>query len=162
MLCTPKSPDCAICPVRQGCYAFSNGKVQSLPVKVKTMRVRERFFIYIVYTDGEKMLMNKRDERDIWANMYDFPLIETPSHTALFDVTKMLQFKSYFGDNVNIINAFPAKKHVLTHQHIYAQFIQVDQPPIKLEQKWFFLEIKKLKILALPKIINIFIDNFFN
>jgi A/G-specific adenine glycosylase len=161
-LCKPKSPDCRICPIREGCYAYKQDKIPYFPVKLKTIRIRERFFTYVVYTDGEQVLMSKRDESDIWANMYDLPLIETTSYTAPSDVTKMLQFEEYFGKDAEVISVFPAKKHVLTHQRIYAQFMQVDQPPIKLEQKWFFLEIKKLKILALPKIINIFINKFFN
>jgi len=162
MLCKPKSPDCRICPVRHGCYAFNNDKISVLPQKLKTVKVRERFFNYILVTDGDQVLMNKRDEKDIWANMYDLPLIETPAYTSPEMVTELLQTKEFFGDNIKITNAFSAKKHILTHQRINAQFIRIGNHPIKLEQKWFFIEVEELKKLALPKIINIFIANLFN
>jgi A/G-specific adenine glycosylase len=161
MLCKPKSPDCGICPVRPGCYAFNNDKISVLPQKLKTVKIRERFFNYILVTDGHKVLMNKRDEKDIWANMYDLPMIETPYYLPPEMVTELLQIKEFFGADVKITNSFRAKKHILTHQHINAQFIRIDRQPIKLEQKWFFIEVGKIKTLALPKIINIFIAKLF-
>jgi A/G-specific adenine glycosylase len=162
ILCKPKSPDCEICPIRGGCYAFGNNRISVLPQKLKTVKIRERFFNYLVVIDDGKMLMNKRGERDIWANMYDLPMIETAAYMPAQEVTELLQTREIFGDNITVTGVFPSKKHVLTHQHIYAQFIQIDRRPIKLEQKWFFIEVDKLKILAFPKIINIFIANFFN
>jgi len=162
MLCKPKSPDCGICPVRQGCYAFNNDKISVLPQKLRTVKVRERFFNYILVTDGAQVLMNKRDEKDIWANMYDLPLIETPSYLPPEEVTELLQTKEFFGDSIKITATFRAKKHILTHQRIHAQFILIEGQPIKLGKEWFFIEVEKLKSLAVPKIIYIFITNFFN
>jgi A/G-specific adenine glycosylase len=77
MLCKPKNPACGICPVRIGCIAFKTNATTYLPVKINKVNVRERFFNYMLISDGKKILMNKRDESDIWANMYDLPLIET-------------------------------------------------------------------------------------
>lgn len=162
ILCKPKNPDCSNCPVHNSCYAFCNKKVTLLPIKLKTVKIRERFFNYILYTDGDKVLISKRGERDIWANMYDLPLIETDSYISPDEVMEILQFKEFFGNDARLIRSFSAKKHILTHQRINAQFIQIDRHPIKLEQKWFFIEVKNFKLLALPKIINIFITNFFN
>ncbi|MFI5160181.1 MAG: A/G-specific adenine glycosylase [Sphingobacteriales bacterium] len=162
MLCKPKSPDCGICPVREGCYAFDHDKVSVLPQKLKTVKVRDRFFNYFLVTDGDKVLMNKRDEKDIWANMYDLPLIETPSFTPPGDVTGLLQTKEFFGESIKITDAFSAKRHILTHQRIHVQFIRIEAQHVKLEPKWFYIEVENLKTLAFPKIINIFIANLFN
>jgi A/G-specific adenine glycosylase len=162
MLCKPKSPDCGICPVRQECYAFNNGKISVLPQKLKTVKVRERFFNYILVVDGNRVLMNKRDDKDIWANMYDLPLIETNSQLASADVIMLSHFKDYFGRDARLVKAFPAKIHMLTHQRIYAQFIQVGGAKIKPAPGLFFTEISNLRSLALPKVISIFINDFFD
>jgi A/G-specific adenine glycosylase len=42
----------------------------------------------MLISDGEKILMNKRDESDIWANMYDLPLIET---TGLMEPAEVIE-----------------------------------------------------------------------
>ncbi len=162
MLCKPKNPDCEICPVRAGCFAYANNAISVLPQKLKKVKIRERFFNYLLITDGGTVLMNKRNEKDIWANMYDLPLIETPTYLSSQQVAELPQVVAYFGENVQIIKTFPIKKHVLTHQHLHTQFIQIANKPIKLEQEWFYTELKKLKKLALPKIISIFINNFFS
>lgn len=162
VLCKPKSPDCAACPVRQGCYAYKHNSISQFPKKLKTIKIRDRFFNYLLVTDGDKILMNKRDDKDIWANMYDLPLIETTSYASPENVTQLLQTKEIFGDNIRITASFAAKRHLLTHQRIHVQFIYIENQPIKLEQKYFFIEVKNIKLLALPKIINIFLTNLFN
>jgi len=162
MLCKPKNPDCEMCPVRSGCYAYTNNAIAQLPQKLKKAKIRERFLNYIVITDGDTILMNKRDEKDIWANMYDFPLFESTARLSPDEVIALPEMKEYFGENINIINTYPIKKHILTHQHLHTQFIHISTQPIKLEQKWFYNNVNNLKNIAMPKIIFIFINNLFN
>lgn len=162
MLCKPKNPDCEICPVRTGCYALNNDAISALPQKIKKTKIRERYLNYLVVTDGNSLLMNKRDEKDIWANMYDLPLIETTSRLSPSEVITLPYVKEFFGSDIQIIETFPVKKHVLTHQHLHAQFIHIGNKPIKLEQKWIYANTNSLKSIPLPKIIFIFINNLFN
>jgi A/G-specific adenine glycosylase len=162
ILCKPKNPDCGVCPVRAGCIAYQTNKVSVLPQKLKTVKIRERYFNYFLVTDGVTVLMRQRDESDIWANMFDLPLIETPEYTTPEIVTKLLHLQGFAEGPAQLIRSYPQKRHILTHQHIHAQFIHIEAHKIKLEQKLFFIEVKKLKSLALPKIINTFLTNFFN
>jgi A/G-specific adenine glycosylase len=162
MLCKPKSPECAVCPVRAGCYAFANNMINVLPQKLKKAPVRERFFNYLLVSDGSTILMNKRGEKDIWANMYDLPLIETPTALSSSEVIALPETREFFGDNIEIITTFPIKKHVLTHQHLHTQFIYVANKPLKLEPGWFYVDIKELENLPSSKIIFQFLNHFFD
>ena len=162
MLCKPKNPACGICPVREGCYAFINNATTNLPVKLNKVKIRERFFNYFLITDGERVLMNKRDESDIWANMYDLPLIETKNNLLPGELIALPEFAEVFGKGNSIIESLAPKKHVLTHQHLYVRFIKLGQVPAKMKPGWIFIERKNLKKLALPKVIFIFLDNFLN
>jgi A/G-specific adenine glycosylase len=161
MLCKPKNPACGICPVRIGCIAFKTNATIYLPVKINKVKVRERFFNYMLISDGEKILMNKRDESDIWANMYDLPLIET---TELMEPTELLKLPqmSFFGENIIIKDNSPIIKHVLTHQNLYIRFLILKDFPKKLQDNWFYTDVANLKNLALPQRIFIFIKYFFN
>jgi A/G-specific adenine glycosylase len=161
LLCKPKNPACGICPVRLGCYAFKHNATTQLPVKIKTIKVKDRFLTYFLLTDGKKVLMTKRDESDIWANMYDMPLIETTSLMPAGEVLRSPLAKAMFGDNLSIIQSFPVQKHLLTHQRLYVQFVYINKLTVKLERQYVFTEVENLKKLALPKIIFIFINNFF-
>jgi len=162
MVCKPKNPACGICPVRTGCYAFINNATTTLPVKINKVKIRARFFNYFLFTDGETVLMNKRDENDIWANMYDLPLIETLFAVTLDELMALPETVTVFGKNPVVIDSLVPKKHVLTHQHLHVRFIKIAQKPIKLKPKWIFIEVINLKKLPLPKVIFIFLDNFLN
>lgn len=162
MLCKPQNPLCDICPVRAGCLAHRNNEINRLPVKLKTVKIKERFFNYLLITDGQTILLNKRGENDIWANMYDLPLIETDDYILPEQLAPILNQTGFFEGQAAVVEIFTAKKHVLTHQHIYAQFIRINTPPVQLQTGWFYADIKNLEKLALPKIIFTFINNLFN
>jgi len=162
VICKPKSPACGICPVRTGCFAFAHNAINTLPVKLNKVKVRERFLNYFLITDGHKVLINKRDQTDIWANMYDLPLIETTSllpPDKLFAHPEVIEF---FGSDLKIVEISPVKKHVLTHQRLYVRLVILQNQPVKLKDQWFYTSAEELKKLAIPKIIFIFIKNIFN
>lgn len=48
-----------------------------LPVKVKKTGVKERWFHYLVMRSGEGYAIRQRTGKDIWQNLYEFPLLET-------------------------------------------------------------------------------------
>ncbi|HVW97115.1 MAG TPA: A/G-specific adenine glycosylase [Mucilaginibacter sp.] len=162
MLCKPKNPACGVCPVRSGCYAFIHNAINDLPVKNKNLTVRERYFNYFLIRDGDNILLNKRAQTDIWANMYDLPLIETGSLLSPEELLNYNETRAYFGNNIKISSLSPVKKHVLTHQRLYVRLIILKSKPVKIRDSWFYSSTENLKNLALPKIIFIFIKNIFN
>ena len=163
MLCKPKNPDCGICPLRLSCIAYQDDKVTSLPVKLRKISIKERYFNYFLISDGNTILMNKRGDNDIWANMYDLPLLETMEPVPAVSLISQQEVKELFGDAIALIGAETAKKHVLTHQHIYAQFIMIDVPAdFKHPEKFIRVELAGLEKIAMPKIIYTFLNKFFN
>ena len=162
VICKPKNPACGICPVRTGCYAFIHNAINSLPVKLNKVKVRERYFNYFLINDGDNVLVNKRAETDIWANMYDLPLIETTTLLTPEQLLTDIQVVELFGKNLKISEISPVKKHVLTHQRLYVRLIKLQSKPLKLHGNWFYTPIEDLQKLAIPRIVFIFIKNIFN
>jgi A/G-specific adenine glycosylase len=162
MLCKPKNAACGICPVREGCYAFLHNAVSSLPVKENKVKVRERYFNYFLITDGDNILMNKRDERDIWANMYDLPLIETNTLLPENDLLTLPLVKEFLGNEIEVDEVLPLKKHILTHQRLFVRLVKLKSKPVKLKENWFFKPVENLKKLAMPKVVFSFIKQIFD
>jgi A/G-specific adenine glycosylase len=162
MLCKPRNPACGICPVRLGCVAFKNNATTYLPVKLKTVKVRKRFFNYLLITDGQNLLMNKRGEGDIWGNMYDLPLIETEAVMEPEALLQLPEAVDFFGRDVAVRQGTAVIKHVLTHQQLFIRFIVLDGVPLKLKETWFYTTVLNMENLAMPKTIFIFIKDFFN
>jgi A/G-specific adenine glycosylase len=160
MLCKPKNPDCRICPLQTGCYASKNNAVTILPQKLKKAKIRERYLNYLVIRDADTILMNKRGEGDIWANMYDLPLVETARPLSANGVVAQARASEWFGKAVEVTGTYLVKKHILTHQHLHAQFIHIADKPVKMEQNWIYAGINDLEKLPMPKIIFRFLDTF--
>lgn len=77
LICTPTSPSCLLCPVREHCTAFHEGTQHELPVKTKNKKQRHVRIVAAVITDAEgKILIHRRPETGLLANLWEFPNIE--------------------------------------------------------------------------------------
>ncbi|MGB0897014.1 MAG: NUDIX domain-containing protein, partial [Flavobacteriaceae bacterium] len=122
--CKPKQPLCEACVFVTHCVAYQTGKVSELPVKQKKIKLKTRYFNYIVcISNSGQTLLNKRTEKGIWANLYEFPLIETD---ALADYDELYSAIEQSSFSVNTFELLPYNidsiVHKLSHQHIYTRF----------------------------------------
>ena len=157
--CKPKSPNCAICPLRISCYAYNQQQINDLPVKLKKVKVRERWFNYFIGLDGTHILMKQRMPGDIWQKLYDFPLLETSEKQEHTNSNFLIQVKKMFGNDV-LVTSITEKKHLLTHQIIYVQFFGLEHYMINFN---LHTEIKSVlfsdfKELPHPKVISDFVE----
>jgi A/G-specific adenine glycosylase len=124
--CVPKNPNCQVCPLNSGCLALQKKKVNQLPVKSKKLKVRNRYFNYLIFCDDdEKTRIQKRSDKGIWHNLYEFPLIETQHEADLEFIS--VQMCQNFDNEVVSIAEFHSKSrvHKLTHQHLHIRFWKV-------------------------------------
>ncbi|NBU46323.1 MAG: A/G-specific adenine glycosylase [Flavobacteriales bacterium] len=145
--CKPISPSCDSCPLRMNCYSLANNTVQNRPLKLKKLKIRERFIVYWVIENDKKILMRQRKEEDIWKNMFEFPSIEFKSKEEK-DI--------YLNDNRKY--AQKSLKHVLSHQHIFATFIETFNGKNDLfsDAKWIGLD--DLLDIPLHRLITKFLE----
>lgn len=126
--CVPKNPDCEICPLNSGCLALQLKKVNQLPVKSKKTKAKNRFFNYIIVSDeNENTIIQKRSDKGIWHNLYEFPLVETDSEVDFDFISEKLQSDFFAENNIISISELNPKSqiHKLTHQHLYIKFWKV-------------------------------------
>ena len=123
--CVPKSPNCSICVFNSSCAALQKNKVDQLPVKSKKLKVRNRYFNYIVAEDDlQNTIIQKRTAKGIWHNLYEFPLIETDKEEDFDCISAYIQ-KDFFQENeiVSLLEFNPESIiHKLSHQHLYIKF----------------------------------------
>ncbi|GGA79438.1 A/G-specific adenine glycosylase [Flavobacterium palustre] len=123
--CVPKNPDCTICVFNDSCAALQKKKVDQLPVKLKKLKVRNRYFNYLMLSDAEeKTLIQKRTSKGIWRNLYEFPLIETDKEEDFEFVSNAVQQESFFANPIISMRACNEKSivHKLSHQHLHIKF----------------------------------------
>ena len=161
--CKPKNPDCTICPLQTSCEARLKNRINELPVKIKAQKSRERYFNYILAIKNDQILVNKRRSGDIWENLIDLPLFETESRTEFPDLIKSENFIKAFGKQVLVRSVSKPVKHILSHQKLHANFIQIEDftEAFLQDQSWFYVSREELEKLPQPKLIFQFFENFF-
>ena len=128
MHCTPKNPDCENCIFNSSCVALQKGLIGQLPFKSKKIKIRKRYFNYIVLQDKKgNTKIQQRTDKGIWHNLYEFPLFETTQEEGFETIAPLIKNDTDFGDSVvSIQEANPISLiHKLSHQHLYIKFWKV-------------------------------------
>jgi len=128
LVCTP-FPDCESCIFSSKCIAHINNEVDTIPVKSKKKKLKERFLNYIVFIDSkQKTIVKKRINKDIWYKLNEFPLIE--SKTEIKNIFTNSDFKKLVDNSYLTLKKENEKiyrvKHVLSHQILYISFYQIN------------------------------------
>ena len=79
MICTPKSPRCASCPLVSRCLAAARGLTDRVPVrKTGRSKPREWGLVAAVFVQNGRMLVRRRPPGGLWSGLWEFPTIEVP------------------------------------------------------------------------------------
>jgi A/G-specific adenine glycosylase len=96
-VCTPRNPQCLICPVRQFCRAFADGVQDRIPApkksRINPLEKRWTFCIARRSKAGEHWLIEQRPGKGRWAGMWQFVTLEAttkkPSPSILKSATNV-------------------------------------------------------------------------
>ena len=76
LICTPRSPECGICPVQRLCAARNNNLQDQLPNLGKRETTTARSFIAFVVARDGKFFVRQRPEGVVNAHLWEFPNVE--------------------------------------------------------------------------------------
>ncbi len=124
--CVPRSPRCGECPSAECCLASAHGTVAQRPVKTTRTAVRERWFNYLDLRCGDRTLLVRREGKDIWQGLFEYPMIETEGPAGFEE----LQIP-FLPEGFILEETVDMPRHVLSHQVIHARFhrIRLDRFP---------------------------------
>ena len=144
--CTPQSPDCSVCPLMESCDAFRTNRIQELPVKLKTLKIRERHLIYIYVKYKGQTAIHRRGAGDIWQGLWE-PWLVDDEHFSLLTSHSSLRLVKQ------------GVKHVLTHRILYADFYlwEPDERP-SLPSDYIWIPESDIDNYALPRLIEILLE----
>lgn len=166
--CTPQNPACLLCPVHAQCYAFQHGQQHMLPVKSKTVTVKERYFHYLVIRYHGKLVMQQRAAQDIWSGLYEFYLAEHPEKLLSTDALDDPLISLLVQNEIPMTEFSKVYTHQLTHQRLSVKFFvaEINDKEFmdSLSQRFNFapFSIDEIKDLPKPILINKFLtDEYF-
>ena len=159
LVCTPRNPKCESCPVCASCVAFAEELTESIPIKRKKISRRDRFFHYLILLDSiGNTFIHRREEKDIWAKLYQFPLIEndTIKNLSKAHLQKAVLAFGLATNDWNLSRILEGKKHVLSHQDIHAKYYVIESKrTLKIKDlNYNLVKRKNLMKFALPRMID--------
>lgn len=154
VVCKPASPLCGECPFRRTCKAYLQDKVDEWPVRNKKAGIKKRWFDYLVIESGGRFLLRKRTGKDIWANLYEFPLLEG-NRLSPKAVLKRAEEEGWLVPGKYTLRMVSEwKEQALSHQKIHARFFEIDPGPNPGKIKGYqWVARKKADELAFPRLI---------
>ncbi len=157
-LCKPQNPVCDTCPLNNSCVALSKNLIKELPVKEKNIKIKNRYFNYIVIEATNNKTKIVKREKGIWLNLYEFPLIETIIEIDEKQLIEHKIFNELFKKSDVTIKLFNKNVivHKLSHQHIYSKFwIVTTNSSTEFSISW-----DSIKNYPVPALIDKFINQY--
>jgi A/G-specific adenine glycosylase len=152
-ICKPRSPLCNQCLLSAQCAAFKSKTWEDFPVKGKKLKIKERWFYYLIAELNDKFYTRSRTGKDIWQQLQEFILIESETPISDNQLFKSKTFKDIITDKFQHISTSASAMQKLTHQHIHGTFIHLKlEKPIP-DVSYSLKRKAELKKLAFPKLI---------
>jgi len=114
LVCTPRNPQCQICPVKKLCVAFQDNRVEELPNLGKRETVTKRRFVAFVVERNGRYLVRQRPSGVVNSHLWEFPNLETTNGKS----NPKLAAKDIFGVTPSRIEPLATVKHSITRYRI--------------------------------------------
>ena len=152
--CTPQSPKCVVCPLQESCETLRTGKVSTLPVKEKKLKIKERHLIYIYIRCQGETAIHRRGEGDIWQGLWEPFLMEDGRW-------KKEEGKWKMEDRLRCVAK--GVKHVLTHRVLTADFYlwETETKP-DLPEDYIWIKEEDIDNYGIPRLIDKLLKKLFS
>ena len=143
--CTPQSPKCLVCPLAETCEALRTGRVEELPVKNKTLKVKTRHLSYIYIRCKGYVAIHRRGEGDIWQGLWE-----------PYNASDALQLPAFVHNPLLLAKDV---KHVLTHRILLADFylLETETRPL-LPDDYIWVKEDEVEQYGVPRLIEILLE----
>ena len=111
--CTRSRPDCPVCPLRDGCYAYRNDKQQELPTPKKKKASPERQCTMLILEHDGCILLELQPSPGIWGGLWSLPRYD--------DEPQLLAACADWVDAPARAQRMAALTHVFTHFRLHIE-----------------------------------------
>jgi A/G-specific adenine glycosylase len=114
LVCSPRSPNCHICPFKEECVAFKSGTIAQFPVKPRRAKVPEYNVSIAIVVKADRIYIQKRPSKGHLGGLWEFPggksqPGETPEQTVIRECREEL------GTAVEIATKLAEVRHAYSH-----------------------------------------------
>ncbi|MCX7123459.1 MAG: A/G-specific adenine glycosylase [Gammaproteobacteria bacterium] len=143
MICLPRNPQCAQCPVQKNCIANATHQTASLPTPKpkKAVPTKTAFFVIARYRDH--ILLEKRPSKGIWGGLWC-----PPEFTTEIDLNAFIHNRS--------IQILAPRQHQFTHYRLlFTPYLMEAETAFCHDKIHLWVPIKELSQYAFPAPISL-------
>jgi A/G-specific adenine glycosylase len=117
LVCTPKNPQCKICPIDQGCFAKKAGMQDQLPRRKKKPPLPHYQVTAAVIRKGDQVLLAKRPQEGLLGGLWEFPGGKQESGESLKEAL-VREIQEELAGEIEIGDLIGVYQHAYTHYKI--------------------------------------------
>ena len=73
-ICTPKNPNCTVCPIKSKCSSYKKGITSTIPYRIRKKPKPIRYgYVFVILTKNNSILLERRPDSGILGGMLAFP-----------------------------------------------------------------------------------------
>ena len=147
LICTPRSPQCLVCPIAKHCSARQLNRVEDFPNLGKRVEITERRFAAFVVEHDGNFLVRQRPADVVNAHLWEFPNIEVSHPKA--EMAELA--KNVLGFAPKTFQSLGTIRHSITRYRITLEAFSVNgiQKPRRLTSG-HWLSLAELQKLSFP------------
>ncbi len=154
-ICRPRNPECTLCPLQKDCQAFAASQTAAYPAKVAAPPKQVRHLLFIKLTVKDQVMVQKRQRQGIWPMLYTYAILEGDMVHNLSgqEVEERLYLEMGVSGKIKAITGI--KRHILTHQVLFAKLAAVECTNIPEIPGFEIFPQSRLEQLAFPVLLRL-------
>jgi len=161
LICTPRSPQCLICPIQKQCVAYREQRTEELPNLGKRESATARRFVAFIAHHNGRLLVRQRPAGVVNGHLWEFPNVEVTDQCPPEEAAILL-----FGDAPLELSPLVTVKHSITRYRMTLDAFRVRlaqmpgkelglwKTPAQIRQLAFSSAHKKLASAAFESIMS--------
>lgn len=155
LLCTPRLPSCADCPVQPACQATSEGNPEDYPVTPEKKPVPHYdIAVGLVFDDDGQLLIQRRPDDGLLGGLWEFPGGKQEDGEDL-STTCCRELREELGIEIDVQDHFYTLSHAYSHfkitMHAFRCRIMSGTPSSELDQPLKWVPVDMLDDYAFPR-----------
>ena len=130
--------------------------MKDIPTKSKRITIKKRWFYYLVFSGDGGVVIQQRQAKDIWNQLYEFPMIEKNREEKIENIMEeaaklgWLKKRKYKVESIS-----PLYRQRLSHQLITGRFIKIKLfGKASLKKNQVQVTANQLRKFPFPRVIN--------
>lgn len=117
LICSPKNPNCLLCPVQTGCQGYDSGRPGDLPVRKPRKRIPHFDVAAAVIRNNRKILITQRPDKGLLGGLWEFPGGKKEPFESLEDCLKR-EIREELDIEIDVGENFIQVRHAYSHFRI--------------------------------------------